>query len=1018
MDPGWRETYDESKPRAARVFQSAVAALCAVPQRTFTFADAAFLTDWLRAAGDAAPVPALSSTGCPAHAQHSWRAAITHLTRAGRLELVGGGWVQPDELLAPPDGVLSSFALGLAELTRQLPHAPRPTVAWQIDPFGHGAHTPAALRALNFSAVVLNRVPWRTRQVMRHAAALDFSWAASEQSPSLAAHVLYAHYSAPPGLDFGHADVPLSAESATQRARSTALRAELAARAQASSTGHVLLLVGDDFRFAHAGAALTSLDLILSALSTSSPSVRAFYSTPSAYFAALQAAAESAHVVRRIVRHGAFAPYTDTPLSWENTWAGAYAARPALKAAAWRAAKATHAAGVASAPASQAGLLEAGLAAEQAAILLHHDAVTGTCAPRVAANYMRIAELATSSAQRATVAAATRALACQDESSADAVNESSTSSSFLVAVFNPLGWTVARSLASIPVALPERFPRHALTLTDARNGRAVPCQLDDELSDGGGATQRTLRFVVRDLPPLATRAYRATWAPSYDTEAGPPQCAGARRESVPFGDVVRVGGGSGTGAAAAITRHKDGASLHIALSFPDAAHGEQAVTRELFIQLLNYVFLPHDSDFGTGVYVTRSMLVSGIYLWTGLGSGGATALLFALLAERATKRRRHRPAFRRARICFAQGLACGAALVIMLTQCSLLPDDAVRTMLKNGIHAGAPFGAVAVSAFAVARGAVPAVLFLAGAAAGVPLWLAAAPGQQARRRPLDAEALAPAACERGELHDCCHVPLSGGAQLSVCASAGESNVLLRISAAAEPDTQVVARLTPHGAATHVRSRDDGVSYAPWRFVRHRSVPANAAAVAAPLTLRNGLALLPMQPTAGVPLGRGVELSIARSATSDDGRGLGGGAPGKDGAKASLSLHLTQAVPPATLRGLHRRAYHAPVAVVLPTLSCAHAQAAPRVNEPLPPGVHLSLLRRDEAGSTLRATLHHIGEPGVDTPYDTASLAAALGGETDDGVGKSDAVLVPGAMTHVAWRPAFDVAAATIRAGGV
>ena len=55
----------------------------------------------------------------------------------GQLQFVNGGWVQHDEAAAHFVAMLDQTALGHAWLARELNVTP--TVAWQIDPFGHSA---------------------------------------------------------------------------------------------------------------------------------------------------------------------------------------------------------------------------------------------------------------------------------------------------------------------------------------------------------------------------------------------------------------------------------------------------------------------------------------------------------------------------------------------------------------------------------------------------------------------------------------------------------------------------------------------------------------------------------------------------------------------------------------------------------------------------------------------------------------------------------------------------------------
>jgi hypothetical protein len=80
--------------------------------------------------------------------------------------------------------------------------------------------------------------------------------------------------------------------------------------------------------------------------------------------------------------------------------------------------------------------------------------------------------------------------------------------------------------------------------------------------------------------------------------------------------------------------------------------------------------------------------------------------------------------------------------------------------------------------------------------------------------------------------------------------------------------------------------------------------------------------------------------------------------------------------------------------------CTQAQTAPAAAV-LPRDVHVAMLRAD--GDGLRVTVHHVGEPGVDEAHSLASVAAAFGSSARG----EDGVLVPGAIAHLSWRPAFE-----------
>ena len=321
----------------------------------------------------------------------------------GQLEFTGGGWSMADEAASHYSAFIDNMSLGLRILNETFGECGRPTVAWQIDPFGHSKEAASIFTQLGFEGLFFCRLDYRDKARRKAEQELEMVWEASTDlggSADLFTHVLYNEYGPPPGFcwDLPCDDEPISVgEDGNLEERVDALVAWVKEQASHYRTNHVILTMGEDFQYQAAHSWFLNLDRVMANINARGEELglTIYYSTPSCY---LKAVRETETSWPR--ESGDFLPYASDEHSY---WSGFFTSRPSSKFLIRQAEKLSAVADRLGVQAGSAGEGAGSFQGEQGvqggagegaqslhkavAVVQHHDAITGTEKERVASDY-------------------------------------------------------------------------------------------------------------------------------------------------------------------------------------------------------------------------------------------------------------------------------------------------------------------------------------------------------------------------------------------------------------------------------------------------------------------------------------------------------------------------------------------------------------------------------------------------------------------------------------------------------
>jgi len=157
-DPGWIKTFEKYYTDQTRhILDTVVAKLQQHKEMRFIWAEISYLSLWW------------------AEQSAATRQAVLHLLEEGRLEIVTGGYVMPDEANSHYSALLEQLQYGHEWCSLNL-NGYKPNSGWSIDPFGMSPTTAYLLKRAGFDNMLIQRTHYSVKKELAKQQALEFKW--------------------------------------------------------------------------------------------------------------------------------------------------------------------------------------------------------------------------------------------------------------------------------------------------------------------------------------------------------------------------------------------------------------------------------------------------------------------------------------------------------------------------------------------------------------------------------------------------------------------------------------------------------------------------------------------------------------------------------------------------------------------------------------------------------------------------------------------------------------------------
>ncbi len=286
-DVGWLKTQDEyfsgihdgiQNVQVETILDNVIDVLLYDETKVFTYVEMAFFEKWWRVQ-DA-----------------EMKKNVKKLVKQNQLSFVLAGWSMADEASPYYEDFINNILVGNMFLEKEVGF--KPTIGWQIDPFGHQSATAAIFADMKFDAWFFSRMDYQDKQKRLEEKSLEFLWrplsANRGNSTEIFTHMTYNHYSAPPGFCFYidcHDDAIVTdplLETYNIEEKVDELHDFLIHQAEHYRGNNLFVTWGDDFNFQNAHWMFKNIDRLMERHNEKYPDMNLFYSSPNMYVDAIK----------------------------------------------------------------------------------------------------------------------------------------------------------------------------------------------------------------------------------------------------------------------------------------------------------------------------------------------------------------------------------------------------------------------------------------------------------------------------------------------------------------------------------------------------------------------------------------------------------------------------------------------------------------------------------------------------------------------------------------------------------